>query len=137
MTRNCLKTTFLKVLLFWFIFFGFPVGLREIIYHKNTRHNEIQIQIRHQISKYIVYFGTINLIVYFIQNQSKQTIYNWYSKAMVDYEAERINIYYPGLISGTHIHDWDLRLMRFPIDRPNSIKSIDLSFIHFHLHIYI
>ena len=44
---------------------------------------------------------------------------------------------YPGLVSGTHIHDWDLRLTRFPIDLSNSIMSIDLSLIHFHLHIYI
>ena len=44
---------------------------------------------------------------------------------------------YPGLTLGTHIHDWDLRLTRFPIDRSNSIMSIDLSLIHFHLDIYI
>ena len=30
---------------------------------------------------------------------------------------------YPGLTSGTHIHDWDLRLTRFPIDWSNSITE--------------
>ena len=45
---------------------------------------------------------------------------------------------YPGLTSVTHIHDWDLRLTRFPINRSNSIMSIDLSLIHsIYIHILI
>ena len=44
---------------------------------------------------------------------------------------------YPGLTSVTHIHDWDLRLTRFQIDRSNSIMSIDLSLIYsIYIHTY-